>query len=308
MPSLRLHICRLMLKHIVASRFKRAKSVPELRRSMDRLSRFQQIPSGVEIQRALVGGCAAEWVRATGSRPDRAILYLHGGAFVMGSPTTCRELAARISLASGSKVLVPDYRLAPEHPFPAAVQDAVSAYRWLLDTGYSNDNLAIGGDSSGGGLALQTLLMLKEEGDALPSAAFFLSPQTDWVRFDGKSYSTRANVDFFYTSHLFSFTASQYVGDNDPEAPLLSPAHVDMAGLPPLCIHVGNDDVLLSDSVRFARRARESGVEVELKIWPALWHVFQASARFVPEARQSINELSKFVVKHMDDCTVGYTT
>jgi acetyl esterase/lipase len=148
-------------------------------------------------------------------------------------------------------------------------------------------------------------LVLKDEGDALPAAAFFLSPQTDWVRFDGKSYSTRADVDFWYSPKMFSLTASQYVGDHDPETPLLSPVHVDMAGLPPLCIHVGDNDVLLSDSVRFARRARASGVAVELKIWRGVWHVFQTSARFVPEARQSIDEIGRFVVHHIDDTALG---
>ncbi len=157
----------------------------------------------------------------------------------------------------------------------------------------------IGGDSAGGGLTLQTLIALRDEGSSLPAAAFFLSPVTDWVRFDGESYSTRADIDPWITPEMCRFTASHYVGDNDPETPLLFPVNIDLSGLPPLCIHVGDHEVLLSDSVRLAERARASNVDVELKIWPNMWHVFQTSARFVPEARQSIDEIGRFVVNHV---------
>ena len=218
----------------------------------------------------------------------------------MCSPATHRELGARLSAAAKATVLVLDYRLAPEHPFPAAMRDAVSAYRWLLDTGYVERELVIGGDSAGGGLALQTLITLRDEEIPLPAAAFFLSPVTDWVHFDGESYSTRASVDPLNTLEMSRFTASQYVGDNDPQTPLLSPAGIDLAGLPPLLIHVGDHEVLLSDSVRLAERAHACAVDVEIEIWPGMWHVFQASARFVPEARQSIDEIGEFVVRRFN--------
>jgi acetyl esterase/lipase len=289
-----------MIKHIVGPKFKRAgNSISELRKLDEFIIKNQKIPTGTEICPVLAEGLAAEWVRAPAAQTERAILYLHGGAFVMCSPATHRELAARLSASTNTAVLVLDYRLAPEHPFPAAMQDAITAYRWLLDKGYPEGHLVIGGDSAGGGLVLQTLIALRDEGSPLPAAAFFLSPVTDWVRFDGESYSTRADVDPLNTLEMCRFTASHYVDGNDPETPLLSPANIDLSCLPPLCIHVGDREVLLSDSVLLAERARACAVDVELKIWPSMWHVFQTSARFVPEARQSIDEIGRFVVNHV---------
>ena len=300
MPSLPSRFYRLVIKHVVAPQFRRAgTSIPEWRRLVASYIKNQKIPVGTEIWPVLVDGIAAELVRAPIAQTDNVILYLHGGAFVMGSPATHRELAARLSAAANARVLVLDYRLAPEHPFPAAVQDAISAYRWLLDQGCTEKRLAIGGDSAGGGLTLQTLMALRDEKAPLPSAAFFLSPVTDWVRFDGESFSTRADIDPWITLEMCKFTASQYVGDNDPKTPLLNPTNVDLSGLPPLCIHVGDLEVLLSDSVRLAARARVANVEVELKIWPGMWHVFQSFAAFVPEARQSLDEIGRFVGSHV---------
>jgi acetyl esterase/lipase len=207
-------------------------------------------------------------------------------------------MAARFSASIGAVVLVLDYRLAPEHPFPAAVDDTISAFRWLVKEGYSQSRIVIGGDSAGGGLTLQALLAMREEGVSLPAAAFFLSPLTDFVRFDGETYVSRAGIDPLLTEEICRFTASQYVGDSDPESPLLSPVSADLSDLPPLCIHVGDRDLLLSDSIRLAERARAFGVVVELKVWPGLWHVFQASARFVPEASRSLDEIGRFVKDH----------
>ncbi len=301
MPSLRSHFLRFMIKHIVSPRFKRAGgSVSELRKLDEFIIKNQKTPTGTEIWPVLVNGIGAEWVRAPGAQAERAILYLHGGAFVTCSAATHRELTARLSASANARVLVLDYRLAPEYPFPSAMQDTMSAYRWLLNKGYTHKNLAIGGDSAGGGLALQTLIALRDEESSLPAAAFFLSPVTDWVHFDGESYAMRANVDPLNTLEMCRFTASPYVGGNDPETPLLSPAMMDLSGLPPLCVHVGDHEVLLSDSVRLAEQARTSNVDVEFRVWPSMWHVFQAAARWVPEARQSIDEIGRFVVKHLD--------
>jgi len=290
----------MITKRVVAAKFERAgKSIPELRSITESFIKKQKIPKGTEIRPVLVNDIAAEWVCAPGAQTNNAILYLHGGGFVMGSPATHRELAARVSASTKAGILVLDYRLAPEHPFPAAMQDAISAYRWLLDNGYSEKHLAIGGDSAGGGLTLQTLIAIRDEGRPLPAAALFLSPATDWVRFDGESYKTRAHIDPWITEEMCRFIASHYVGNNDPETPLFYPCDIDLSGLPPLCIHVGDHEVLLSDAVRLAERARASNVRVELKIWPGMWHVFQVYAAFVPEARQSIDEIGRFVANHM---------
>ncbi len=299
MPSLQSRFFYLIMKHVVGPKFKRSRSIPEWRNMTDGAIKYQKIPAGTEIWPVLVNGTTAEWVRAPKAQTDKAILYLHGGAFVMGSPATHREFAALLSATTKTIVLVLDYRLASEYPFPAAMQDAIAAYRWLLDKGYPAKRLVIGGDSAGGGLTLQTLIALRDEGKPLPAAAFFLSPPTDWVRFDGESYSTRAGVDPFITPEMCRFSASLYVGDNDPETPLLCPVNMDLSGLPPLCIHVGDYEILLSDSVRLAERARAAKVEVEFKIWPGMWHVFQLMARTVPEARQSIDEIGRFIVNHV---------
>jgi acetyl esterase/lipase len=285
-----------MVKYVIAPPYKRAgMSIFKWRKLMQPYIKFQKIPAGTEVQPTSVNGIAAEWVRAPSARTDCAILYLHGGACVMGSPVTHRELAARLSAAARARVLVLDYRLAPEHPFPAAMQDAMSAYRWLLDQGYTDKRIAIGGDSAGGGLTLQALIALREEGGTFPAAAIFLSPVTDWAHFDGESFSTRARSDPWITLDMCKFTAALYVGSNDPATPLLYPTDMNLAGLPPLCIHVGDDEVLLSDSVRLAERARACHVQVELVIWPRLWHDFQFMASFVPEAQQSLDEIGRFV-------------
>jgi acetyl esterase/lipase len=299
MGSLRGRLMRFMVRRIVGPKFRRAgKSIAELRRLNAFAIRNQRMPAGSGFTAVDAGGVSAEWVRAPAVRSDRAVLFLHGGAFVMGSPATHRELAARVSAVMGAGVLVPDYRLAPEHPFPAAMEDTVAVYRWLLEERYMAGRIAIGGDSAGGGLALQALLSLRDEGTPLPAVGFFFSPVTDWVRLDGESYATRAAVDPLNYPQLCRFTASCYVGDNDPQTPLLSPASMDLSGLPPLCIHVGDHEVVLSDAERLAERARACGVEVEFRIWDGMWHVFQTTAGIVPEARRSLEEIGRFCQQH----------
>jgi epsilon-lactone hydrolase len=295
-PSLSSRFARLIVKYVMAPPYKRAgTSISEWRKLVQPYVKLQKIPAGTHVQPVSVHGIAAEWVRAPSAHTDCVILYLHGGAFIMGSPATHRELAARLSASTRAQALVLDYGLAPEHPFPAAMQDAISAYHWLLDQGYAAGRIAIGGDSAGGGLALQTLVALRDAGNALPSAAFFLSPVTDWVRFDGESFSTRAGVDPWIFSDMCKFTSAHYVGSSDPATPLLYPTDMDLSGLPPLCIHVGDEEVLLSDSTRLAERARACQVQVELAVWPHMWHVFQTMASFVPEAQQSLDEIGRFV-------------
>jgi acetyl esterase/lipase len=266
---------------------------------MDGLARYQKIPPGVDVRPATTGGVAGEWVAASNAAPDRVVLYLHGGACIMGSPATHRELAARVSMACGARVLAVDYRLAPEHPFPAAMEDAVEAYRGLVEEGLSADRVVMGGDSSGGGLALQALISLRDAAVPSPRAAFFLSPQTDWVRFDGESLRTRARTDPLQTPDMCRFTASLYVGRNDPDTPLLSPVNADLRNLPPMLVHAGDRDILLSDAKRLAEAAGEAGGDVTLKVWEGLWHVFHASAGLVPEARQAMGELGMFVQEHL---------
>ncbi|UCD75925.1 MAG: alpha/beta hydrolase [Phycisphaerales bacterium] len=300
MPSLRSHIFRLFLRFAIAPRFRKAgESVAELRKVFAKLAKYQKIPSGIDVQSTTVGVVAGEWVAGPDAAEDRVVLFLHGGACIMGSPATHRELASHVALAGAARVLVIDYRLAPEHPFPAAVEDAMKAYRSLMEEGLSSNHIVIGGDSSGGGLTLQTLISLRDAGTPLPRAAFFLSPQTDWIRFDGESFKTRARKDPLMTLSTCRFTASCYVGQNDPSTPLLSPAHMNLSGLPPMLIHAGDREILLSDATRLADGAHEAGVNVTFKVWDGLWHGFHASASVVPEARRAISELGMFVREHL---------
>lgn len=300
MPSYRARCVRFLLKRTVGRMYRKAgQSLPELRKLDDFLIRSQKPPRGTRISSVTLNGLSGEWIQGPGPGSEAAILYLHGGAFVSGSPGVHRELAARIAASAGVRVFSLDYRLAPEHPFPAAVEDTLVAYRWLLGQGYTPSDLFLGGESSGGGLALQALLAMKEEGISLPRAAFFLSPVTDWCRLDGESYTSRAPLDPMVSLLQCRFTASKYVGDHPRDAPLLQPTEMDLTGLPSMWIQVGDYEVLLSDAERLAQRASEAGIDVDYKVWPGLWHVFQATARLVPEGRESIQELGRFVGKHL---------
>jgi acetyl esterase/lipase len=305
MPSIQSRFFRLVIKYTMGAQLKRAgDSVDACRKIAEQYTRNLKIPEGTEVQPLILHSAdaesvGAEWVCAPGARVDRAALHLHGGGFISGSMDTHRELAARLSASTRARFLVIDYRLAPEHPFPAALKDARMAYHWLLDEGYTPEQLVVVGDSAGGGLALQTLLALREEGSQLPAAALFMSPFTEFVRYDGESYETRARLDPMLSLEVNKIGGGYYVGENDPLTPLLNPLDMDLAGLPPMCIHVGDCEVLLSDSTRLAERARAAGVEVAFKVWPGMWHDFQTVARYVPEARQSIDELGKFILGRM---------
>jgi acetyl esterase/lipase len=302
MPTLSARVFRFVLRHTVGRRFRHdVLSVAELRRLDAALIRAQRPPRGTTVAPETIGTLPAEWVHGPGAEGDAAVLYLHGGAFVAGSPATHRELAARVSRAAGAPVLSVDYRLAPEHPFPAAVQDAERAFRWLLDHGHAPERLIVGGDSSGGGLALQTLLTLRDGGVPLPAAAFFMSPVTDWVDLSSDSFAARATWDPLVTPAQCRYTASLYAGSPAADSPLLRPTQMDLSGLPPLWIHVGEDEILLGDAERLASRAAEAGVEVTFKVWPGMWHGFQAAARYVPEARQSLEELARFLRERLSE-------
>lgn len=305
-PSLRARCVRFLIRHYVGRMYQRVgPSVSGLRKLDTMLIRSQRPPRGTVVEPVKLNGISGELIRGSEAIADEAILYLHGGAFITGSPATHRELAARISASTGVEVLSPDYRLSPEHPFPAAVEDVHEAYLWLLDRGYSPSRLALGGESSGGGLALQTLLYLKANGVPLPAAAFFLSPVTDWIRLDGESYHTRAALDPLLSPSQCRFTASLYIGGHAKDSGLLDPTKMDLAGLPPLWIQVGDHEILRSDAERLAERASEAGVDVHFKVWPGLWHVFQATARLVPEARESIEQLARFLKGHLGSRSTG---
>jgi len=271
-------------------------TVTEQRARYELIADIWPVPGDVSIVPAEVAGRPAEWVTAPGARDDRAVLYLHGGGYVIGSLATHRDLAARISRASASRVLLLDYRLAPEHRFPAAVEDALAAYRWLLAQGHDPRRLALAGDSAGGGLALVTLVGLRDAGDRLPSAAVCLSPWTD-LALSGDSMQSRASADPAIDRMTLQGWAGHYLAGGDPRQPLASPLYADLSGLPALLLLVGTAEILLDDAARVAQKAAAAGVEVVYEQWPDLGHVFAAYAG-TPEAGQAAALIATFLASH----------
>jgi len=265
-----------------------------VRRLLESSAARVRVPPDIHVEPTRAGGVPGEWVTAPGARADRALLYLHGGGYVAGSPASHRALTAAISRAARIRVLAIDYRLAPEHPFPAALDDAVAAYTWLLGQGFSARSIAVGGDSAGGGLTAALLVRLRDEGRPLPAAAFMFSPWTDLAG-TGESARTRAKLDPMLVGDLAHF-GSFYVGpEGDPKHPLISPIHAELHGLPPLLIQVGTHEVLHDDAVRLAERVRAGRGRAELDVWDGMIHVFQAFPSFLPEARRAIARIGEFL-------------
>lgn len=251
-----------------------------------------------QVEVVEVDGIHSEWVSAPGAATDRVVLYLHGGAYSVGSCNTHRDLASRISAASGARALVPEYRLAPEHLFPAAVEDAVTAYRWLLKNGFSPSRIIVSGDSAGGGLSLALLLSLRASGDPMPAGAALLSPWTD-LTVSGESAKTRVAVDPMIAPHQILPAGQMYLGTADARNPLASPVFADLRNLPPLLIQVGNDETLLDDSTRLTKNAYEAGVDVTLRVAVGMWHVWHISAAIMPEAQLAVDEIGAFIKQRM---------
>jgi phosphinothricin tripeptide acetyl hydrolase len=263
-----------------------------LRAQYDRAEQVFTLPPGTRVEpvQAPVPG---EWLRPPGAREDAALLYLHGGGYCIGSPRSHRHLAAALASAAGVPAFVPDYRLAPEHPFPAALEDAAAACRWLLGRGLRADHLALAGDSAGGGLTLATMVALREAGAALPAAAACLSPWTDLAG-GTESYRTRAARDPIVKPDGVLGMARAYLGDRDPRTPLASPVHADLRGLPPLLIQVGSEEILLDDATGLADRARAAGVEVALEVWDDMIHVWHWFLPWLDEAQAAVDKIGAF--------------
>lgn len=256
------------------------------------LGRLVPAARGVAVEATEIAGLDAEWLTPREAIPGSALLYLHGGAYVLGSCDSHRHLVSHIARAAGIRAIVPEYSLAPEHPYPEAIEDVVEVYRALLEAGFDARRLLIAGDSAGGGLAVATLLTLRDEGLPMPSAAFLLSPWLD-LSGVGETMHSRSERDPWFHADDIHEIAKFYCETGQRTDPRVSPVYADMHGMPPMHIQVGDDEILLSDATRLADKLSAAGVEVTVDVWHEMWHVFQAFLLIVPEAREAVRRMGE---------------
>lgn len=269
-------------------------SLEDERKNLDEGGARFRVPDDVVMEPVDVDGVPGEFLTAPGAADNKVVLYLHGGGYAIGSIKSHRYLMQNISRHAGAKTLGIDYRLAPENPFPAALEDATKAYRWLLAQGYKPENIAIGGDSAGGGLTLATLVNLRNEGDHLPAAGVLISPWTDMTG-EAEAVTTRVDSDPMVKPEGLYSLGAKYLNGADPKNVLVSPVFDTMNGLPPLCIHVGGREILYDDAVTVANKARQAGVEVELLDEPELFHVWHAFAPMLDEGQEAVQKIGAFL-------------
>ncbi|MBI1180285.1 MAG: alpha/beta hydrolase fold domain-containing protein [Alphaproteobacteria bacterium] len=298
-PQLQAVIDQLRTNNEAAAAAGLAPTVEGVRQMMAESLFTAPVPAGVTVKKVRAVNVPCEWVYAHGADPAKRLLYLHGGGYAAGNLDTHRALCADISVASGLSVLNVDYRLAPEHAGPAQFDDALIAYRWMLDNGPAGEEPAarcfLAGDSAGGGLALATLLGIRDAGLPAPSGAALLSPWTD-MTVSGESLRGNAEKDPMVGYGLIAWMAGMVTGEElQPEDPRISPLFGAFEGLPPLLIQVGEEETLLSDSLRVAEKAQAAGVEVTLERWPDVIHVWHALGHDVPEASQGIQRVGEYL-------------
>ena len=311
MLSIQGHLIRFMLqnRHLFQFRLKKEivdwstyESILRFRSECEAgARRMGKLPADITVKPVDIGGARAriygEWILPSQDSPDRVIFYCHGGGYVTGSSAAHRAVVAKFVRGSQVGALVFDYRLAPEHPFPAALDDTVAAYRWLLTQGVAPARIVIAGESAGGGLVLATLLALRDQGIPLPAAAVAISPWTD-LKCSGDSFRTKAKVCLSPAGCWTAFS-KYYTGDNDPGEPLISPLYGELRGLPPLYISVGGDEVHHDGAVDFTRKAEAAGVNVTLRVGEGLFHCYPACAGMFPEATRALAEICEFIKKHI---------
>ncbi|HEY0184055.1 MAG TPA: alpha/beta hydrolase [Rhodopila sp.] len=270
-------------------------TIEQLRAGMEEAGRKFAPPRGVTFTPADADGVPGEWADPPAADPETVIFYLHGGGYGVGSIASHRHLVAKLAVAAKARAFAIDYRLAPEHRFPAAVEDAVAAARWLMRQGVRPEKLVIAGDSAGGGLAIATCLVLRDAGGPLPAALVCMSPLTDLAK-EGRSMRTKIDLDPMVQPDSSAAYAARYVGaDGDLKAPLASPLYADLRGLPPTSILVGTWETLLDDSTRFAARAEAAGVDVDLQVWDEMIHIWPYFADIIPEGREAIARIADYI-------------
>ncbi len=283
-----------IIEQLKANPILKEPSIDAVRKGFEQLGSMFPVPADVQCEPIMADGVKAEWVSAPTAAPDRAILYLHGGGYAIGSINTHRALAASLSREAKARVLVIDYRLAPENPHPAALDDAVKSYRWILKQGIQPQRIAIAGDSAGGGLTLATLVALRDAGEKLPACAACLSPWVD-LEGTGASVTTKAKDDPMVTKDGLVQLGGLYLAGKDPRTPLAAPLYADLSGLPPLLIVVGGREILLDDASRVAERARKAGVEVTYEPAAHMIHVWQLFAPMLDEGRESLARIGGYI-------------
>ena len=252
------------------------------------------VPKGVGVERVEIEGLRAAWIRPSDAVQNRVILYLHGGGYVSGSIDTHLMLCIPMAQTLKMNMLLPEYRLAPEQPFPAALEDALAAYRWLLAHGTWPADIVISGDSAGGGLSVATALALRDGVESIPAAVVCLSPWADLTH-RGQSHLTKAEAEAVLKTEVLKEWAACYIDESNLTNPLVSPVYADFHGFPPLLILVGSEKILLDDARLLAEKAKADGVDVTLKIWDGMWHVWPALGNLIPETRQAFEEMGQFL-------------
>jgi len=264
------------------------------RADVESMARMFRPLCAIQCESVVANGVPAEWIVPQGVQSTRVILFLHGGSFNSGSIVSHRTLAGNVALASKARSLLIEYRLAPEHAFPAAVEDAVAAYEWLLAQGCAPSQIVLAGDSAGGTLTLALLIHLRDHNKPMPAAAVCLSPAPD-LTFSGESWILNAKKDLMLDARKERKAVEIYLRGADPRAPLASPYFGDLRGLPPLLIQIGSHELLLSDSTRLAEKAKAAGVDVTLEVWPGMQHEWQFAAKILPEGKRAISRIGAFV-------------
>lgn len=293
MPSIQHNLLRLSLKAAGLAFTLSKPDIQGMRSLLDLISLHTFLPWGVHFRSLQLNGMYAEWISPSQARPEKVVLYLHGGAYALGSPHTHRAFVGQLVKEIGANALVVDYRKAPENPFPAALEDAVYAYEWLLAEDYLPKNIIIAGDSAGGGLALATLLNLQTRRKPLPAAAMLFSPWVD-LTLSGESILRNRSNDKILEAWQLHQIGNDYAGNYPLDHPLVSPLFADMEGLPPLLIQASTGEVLYSDAVRLKEKAEAAGVYVRLQLWKDLIHWWHLFGSFLPEAREAVDQAALF--------------
>jgi monoterpene epsilon-lactone hydrolase len=251
-------------------------------------------PKGVKVENINIDGINAAWIRPSGADKTKVVLHLHGGGYVTGSIASYLMMCIPMAQTLMINVLLPEYRLAPEHPFPAAIDDVLRIYHWLLTQGYRSKDIFLSGDSAGGGLCAASVIALREQKEALPAAVVCMSPWTD-LTMRGRSHVTKAKSEVMLNADTLREWALSYTSEQNFGNPLVSPIFADLHSFPPLLIQAGSDEILLDDAIALAEKAKADGVDVTLKIWDGLWHVWQVLGDLIPESRMAFEEVGVFL-------------